>query len=111
MTNTDRLQLLTRAIQHEDTNGKGGGSRVASKIGVSPSTISQIVNGKYPVEPEAVLAKIEHHYAFLAEDRHCPACSQQISAESCVRNQAQTKTQNLLGLLLRTNCPRCQYGG
>lgn len=74
---------LSLVKQRIEQLGKGGAAAVAHELGVSPSTISGIVNGTYPASTDGVERKVLERYA--GDDIVCPVLGD-IKRSVCMGN-------------------------
>lgn len=72
------LEVLT------DEVAKNGTTKVASKLGISKATVSQVINGKYKANTKTIQTRVEG--AYLASIVECPILGE-IPIHQCLDHQ------------------------
>lgn len=101
------LNVLARVCAESSQN------RVAQRLGVSASMISQALRGRYPGDLRALQQRVEGE--FMGTVVQCPVLGE-ISARQCLDCQAMpfaaTNAQRVrLYRACRSGCPNSQLGG
>ncbi len=104
---SDWIKALQQACQESSQN------RVAQRLGVSASMISQALRGRYPGDLRALQQRVEGE--FMGAAVQCPVLGE-ISARQCLDCQAMpfaaTNPQRVrLYRACRSGCPHSQIGG
>lgn len=101
------LELLKAAIEFD-----GSAAAVGRRIKRSKSTISLLLNEKYPC-PEILYEKINKVYNFINNEQVlCPAIKDKIHIQVCRRYSVAVKEKKELGgaafEMVKTICPYCR---
>lgn len=100
----DWQSLLIAAVE---SAGRGGVSRVAARLGVDRSYVSQVLNGLRPTVPAAFIARVIDRLHVVAE---CPATLQPQPHAECRRLAlGPAPTHNPLSLRIWQHCQRCAH--
>ena len=80
-------------------------SRVAKEIGVSSTTVSQILSGNYGADPSQVLQLVVETYGSLTVE--CPVIGGAIPLAECRVERDSTDRANHQRVLFFRTCPSC----
>lgn len=78
MAGNDRPRWVIRLVRECDQRGQ---SSVARELGLSPSTISLVLAGKYPASLKGVQGRVEQRYG--RDDVFCPFRGCLVALEAC----------------------------
>lgn len=82
-------------------------AEVARKINVPRSTLSLVVNEKYPASPKNVLFKFEAVYGGV----ECPHLNRRLTRAECGRYQTRQRPSGPIDLAHWRACQNCEFKG
>ena len=100
MTRSDLMRLLAQHV-HEK-----GQAQVARELGYSSSTISQVMNGKYPGNLDNLLERVKEVYG--AETVHCPILGEIPLAKCAEHRRRPFAATNPMRVQLYRACRECE---
>lgn len=102
LKNTVWLKLLTEAVE------KSSKQAVADELGVSRTTISLVMNDKYPASTDKIEALVMALYSRV----DCPHLSEQITITQCKRHHSENApTSSPRAMRLWRACQSCPNNG
>lgn len=102
--NVDWLALLRTAVADADP---GGITRVAVRLGVSRTYVSQVLNNLRPTVPQQFISRVIDRLHVVAE---CPATLQPQPRAECQRlSRAAAPTHNPLAMRIWKICQTCPH--
>lgn len=103
----DWLALLRQAVADANSAGRGGISRVAARLGVTRSYVSQVLNGLRANVPDAFVARVIDRLHVVAE---CPATGLPQPRSECRRlGLGAAPTHNPLAMRIWKACQQCPH--
>lgn len=102
MNNADRLELLRDAVR-----AQGSQAKVASVLGYSSTTISQVLGGNYAGSLDGFLKRVEEKFG--TQIIECPVLGE-IQLPRCVNERRKPfSTANPLRVKLYKTCSECEF--
>ncbi len=82
-------------------------TRVAEKLAIPRCTLSLVVNGKYPANPKAILAKFDAVYGAV----QCPHLNAELTRAECREFHSKKRPSGPLGTQHWRACRQCEFNG